>query len=117
MSDTTGREGETHNEWSERVNRPARIARRARMEATDWEPTYSPWRHGGHYVDNLVYPDGAVGCIVSPRNSPSGKFQIACGSWEIVSETYSTRKAAAFAEREHAMQLWRDWDANQLAPL
>src|SRR5580700_4881304 len=29
----------------------------------DWSPVYSPWRHGGWYVDNVRYPSGAVGCV------------------------------------------------------
>lgn len=108
-------DGETYAEWEECVNRPARLARRERMERDDWEPTFSPWRHGGSYVDNITYPEGAVGCIVSARHTYSGKFQIACGPSEVVDEKYSTRRAAAFAEREHAMKRWRAWDATQVA--
>jgi hypothetical protein len=34
----------------------------------DNEFTYSPWRHGGWYVNEVRYPSGAVGCV--SRNYP-----------------------------------------------
>ena len=38
--------------------------------------TYSPWRHGGWYVDNIRYPSGAVGCV--SRNYRDRKWRIVC---------------------------------------
>jgi hypothetical protein len=38
--------------------------------------TYSRWRHGGWYVDNVRYPSGAVGCV--SRNYPDRKWRIVC---------------------------------------
>lgn len=60
------------------------------------EFSYSPWRHGGWYVDNVRYPSGAVGCV--SRNYPDGKWRIACDSRQ-GDHTYRTRDEAAWAER------------------
>ena len=57
---------------------------------------YSRWRHGGWYVHDVRYPNGAVGCV--SRNFLDGKWRImydARDPWP----TYPTRKAAADAER------------------
>ena len=37
---------------------------------------YAPWRHGGWYVGNVRYPNGAVGCV--SRNYPDRRWRIAC---------------------------------------
>lgn len=69
-----------------------------------WQPTYSPWRHGGWYVDNIRYPSGAVGCV--SRNYPDRKWRIACDQRPDAHElhTYPNRDAAARAEREIALE-------------
>jgi hypothetical protein len=41
-----------------------------------WEPSFSPWRHGGWYVDNVRYPTGGCGCV--SRNYPDRKWRIVC---------------------------------------
>jgi hypothetical protein len=56
---------------------------------------YSPWRHGGYYVDNVHYPSGAVGCV--SNNFHDGKWRIVCDS-RMGDHTYPTRHAAALAE-------------------
>ena len=67
-----------------------------------WTPTYSRWRHGGSYVDNLYRPSGAVGCIASARHTDDGLFHIACDPRPADRQVgYRTREAAAYAEREH----------------
>ena len=63
----------------------------------NWEPVFSPWRHGGWYVDNLQYPSGAVGCV--SRNYPDGKWRIVCDERD-VKPTFPNRRAAAFGERD-----------------
>lgn len=98
---------ESYAQWVERVNCPRRRAALHRMVSDDWEPAYERWRHGGSYVVNLVYPTGAVGCIASARHTVSGKFEIAC---QPDAGQFSTRRAAAFAEREIAIELWRAHD-------
>jgi hypothetical protein len=104
-ADSTSATQETYAEWNERVNGPRRRAARDQMDREDWEPIYEKWRHGGSYVTNLIYPNGAVGCIASARHTASGKFEIACHH---DAGTFPTRRAAAFAEREIAQQMWRD---------
>ena len=39
--------------------------------ADNWTPTFTKWRHGGWYVSNLHYPNGASGCV--SKNYPDGK--------------------------------------------
>ena len=64
-----------------------------------WQPEFSPWRHGGWYVDNLRYPSGAVGCV--SRNYPDKKWRIVCDPRPFGSQpTFPNRIAAAFGERE-----------------
>lgn len=59
-----------------------------------WEPVFSPWRHGGWYVDNVYYVSGAIGCV--SRNYPDKKWRIACDSrFDVI---YPSRVAAARAE-------------------
>jgi hypothetical protein len=64
-----------------------------------WQPEFSPWRHGGWYVDNLQYPSGAVGCI--SRNYPDKKWRIVCDPRPFESQpTFPNRIAAARGERD-----------------
>jgi hypothetical protein len=63
-----------------------------------WEPVFSPWRHGGWYVDNVRYPSGACGCV--SNNYPDKKWRIVCGPQDL---TFSTRGDAAKAERIFVM--------------
>lgn len=69
-----------------------------------WVPTYSRWRHGGWYVDNLIHPSGAIGCV--SRNYPDGKWRIVCDDRrdELGAPgdyTFPNRDAAAHAERAY----------------
>lgn len=105
MTDVRKHDTETYAEWDDRINGPARRIRRDAMAREDWKPLYSPWRHGGSYVTTIVYPNGAIGCIASAKHTLSGKFEIACHP---DAGTFPTRRAAAFAEREIALQKWRD---------
>lgn len=66
------------------------------MTREEWTPTYSPWRHGGWYVNNVRYPSGAVGCV--SRNYPDKKWRIVCDD-RPGDHTYASRDAAARAER------------------
>lgn len=67
------------------------------MDKAEWQPIYSKWRHGGWYVNNVRYPNGAVGCV--SNNYDDHKWRIACGDYNV---TYPTRDAAARAERQIA---------------
>jgi hypothetical protein len=67
---------------------------------TEFQPTYSRWRHGGWYVDNVRYPSGAVGCV--SNNYADKKWRIACGPRDI---TFPSRDAAARAEYMYVMGL------------
>jgi hypothetical protein len=83
---------------------PSESVPRARKSAEnaphpEWEPRFSPWRHGGWYVTNVRYRSGAVGCV--SRNYPDGKWRIVCDTRD-GEFTYPTRVAAAVAERELA---------------
>lgn len=77
------------------------------LESPGWEPTYSHWRHGGWYVDNLHHPCGAVGCV--SRNYADKKWRIVCDPRPRAHDlfTYKSRDAAAFAERELAIEHYR----------
>jgi len=69
------------------------------QNAAEWQPAYSPWRHGGWYVDNLHYPSGAVGCV--SRNYPDRKWRIACDPRPFdTAPTFPNRDAAARGERD-----------------
>lgn len=72
------------------------------MVTKDWEPIYEAWRHGGWYVRNVRYPNGAVGCV--SRNFADRKWRIVCDPRPNAHElhTYPSRDAAARAERELA---------------
>lgn len=72
----------------------------------NFTPVYSPWRHGGWYVDSVRYPSGAVGCV--SRNYPDRKWRIVCDSRKDA-PTYPSRDAAARAEKEIADNLHAEW--------
>lgn len=60
---------------------------------------YSPWRHGGWYVDNVRYPSGACGCV--SRNYSDGKWRIVCDPRPFEERpSFRTRDEAAKAERD-----------------
>lgn len=62
-----------------------------------FKPAYAPWRHGGWYVVNAVYPSGAVGCV--SRNYPDKKWRIACDKRPFeTAPTFKNRTEAAKAE-------------------
>lgn len=66
-----------------------------------WTPRYEPWRHGGWYVMNVQYPNGAVGCV--SRNYTDRKWRIATADaypGSPTDRTFPIRDAAAQAERE-----------------
>ena len=58
--------------------------------------SYSPWRHGGWYVNNVRYPNGAIGCV--SRNYPDKKWRIACDPRGDNAPTFKSRDEAALAE-------------------
>lgn len=69
----------------------------------DWSPSFEKWRHGGWYVTNVRYPNGAVGCV--SNNYVDGKWRIACDSRRDNLNkpgdfTFKSRGEAAKAERE-----------------
>lgn len=73
--------------------------------------TYSQWRHGGWYVNEVRYPSGAIGCV--SRNYPDGKWRIVCGNHDV---TFPTREAAARAELEIAAAKCAEIDAAKAPP-
>jgi hypothetical protein len=63
------------------------------------EFTYERWRHGGWYVTNLRYPNGALGCV--SRNYPDKKWRISCDPRPFEKQpTFRSRDEAARAERD-----------------
>lgn len=67
----------------------------------DWTPSYSRWRHGGWYVDNVRYVTGAVGCV--SRNFHDRKWRIVCHHLPFAQQpTFATRDQAAAAEYAYA---------------
>ena len=64
--------------------------------------TYSPWRHGGWYVNEVIYPSGAIGCV--SRNYEDRKWRIVCDPRQFDDDqpTFNTRDEAARAELELA---------------
>lgn len=68
------------------------------------EFNYSPWRHGGWYVNNIRYPSGGIGCV--SRNYPDGKWRIACDPRPFEERpTFRSRDEAAAAERDLIAEL------------
>ncbi len=62
-------------------------------------PSYSSWRHGGWYVDNVRYPSGVVGCV--SRNYEDRKWRIVCDPRPFEdAPTFKSRDDAARAELE-----------------
>lgn len=58
---------------------------------------YSPWRHGGWYVNNVRYPTGACGCV--SRNYEDRKWRIVCDPRPFNERpTFKSRDEAARAE-------------------
>jgi hypothetical protein len=65
----------------------------------EWNPIFSSWRHGGFYVDNLRYPNGACGCV--SNNYPDKRWRIVCDPRGFgAGHTYNGRVSAARAEKE-----------------
>lgn len=59
--------------------------------------SYSKWRHGGWYVENVRYPSGAIGCV--SRNYEDGKWRIVCDPRPFEERpTFKNCDAAAMAE-------------------
>jgi hypothetical protein len=59
--------------------------------------TYSRWRHGGWYIDNVRYPSGARGYV--SRNYEDRKWRIVCDPRPFDERpTFKTREEAATAE-------------------
>ena len=68
-------------------------------DATDFEPIYSRWRHGGWYVHNVRWPNGGCGCV--SRNYPDGKWRVVCDPRGFEQQpAFATRDEAALAERQ-----------------
>lgn len=69
---------------------------------------YSPWRHGGWYVHNVRYPNGAIGCV--SRNYADHKWRIVCDRRPFEDRpTFKNRDDAARAE-------WMLTQSAKLAP-
>lgn len=59
--------------------------------------TYSSWRHGGWYVDNISYPGGGCGCV--SRNFPDRRWRIVCDPRPFDQQpTFASRDEAALGE-------------------
>lgn len=64
---------------------------------------YSKWRHGGWYVDNVRYKNGACGCV--SRNYEDGKWRIVCDPRSFEEQpTFKTRDEASQAEFDLIMK-------------
>ena len=61
--------------------------------------TFTPWRHGGWYVTNIIYPNGAIGCVSS--NYADKKWRIVCDPRPFDERpTFKSRESAAMAEKK-----------------
>lgn len=59
--------------------------------------SYSRWRHGGWYVNNVRYPNNAAGCV--SRNYADKKWRVVCDSRPFEERpTFNCRDDAARAE-------------------
>ncbi len=59
--------------------------------------SYSKWRHGGYYVHNVRYPNGAIGCV--SNNYEDRKWRVVCDPAPFDQHpTFSSRDDAAGAE-------------------
>ena len=77
--------------------------------------TYERWRHGGWYVPEVRYPNGAIGCV--SRNYPDRRWRIVCDR-RPGDITYPSRAAAAHAEYDLARAQHADLaSANSPAPV
>jgi hypothetical protein len=71
------------------------------MSINAWTPSFSKWRHGGWYINNVQYPSGSLGCVSC--NYPDKKWRIVCDSRRTDlgapgDHTFRNRDAAARAE-------------------
>lgn len=71
-----------------------------------WRPTFTSWRHGGWYVNNVHYLGGACGCV--SNNYDDHQWRIVCDSRrgdlrQPGDFTFPSRQDAALAERELAL--------------
>lgn len=69
----------------------------------EWTPSFSQWRHGGWYITNVRYPNGAIGCV--SNNYADSKWRVVCDSRRVGLDvpgdfSFNTREEAAMAERE-----------------
>lgn len=63
---------------------------------------YERWRHGGWYVLDIRYPNGAVGCVSC--NYDDKKWRIVCDPRPFDERpTFKTRHEAALAEQRLAL--------------
>jgi hypothetical protein len=74
-------------------------------DASEWQPAFARWRHGGWYVTNIRHTGGAVGCV--SNNYPDKKWRIVCDErrqnlGEDGDFTFPDRHSAARAEYELA---------------
>lgn len=75
----------------------ARAAAAEHAPGDNWVPEYSPWRHGGWYVDNVSYPSKAIGCV--SRNYADKQWRIVCDTRPFeTAPTFPSRDDAARAE-------------------
>lgn len=87
-------------EWT--TQRTFNITQALAEDDDRWEPSYSPWRHGGWYVNNVRHLKGGCGCV--SNNYPDKKWRIANDErrdnlGEPGDFTFRTRDEAAKAER------------------
>lgn len=91
---------------------------RTRAQNDNWQPLYSVWRHGGYYVTNVRYPSGSCGCV--SNNYDDKQWRIVCDPRDYKSPeeqpTYSTRDAAARAERELVLAMHEKQKASEETP-
>lgn len=88
----------------------ANLPESMRIDATEFQPSYSAWRHGGWYVHGVRYPSGSCGCVSS--NYVDKKWRIVCdprrGSLgEPGDFTFASRDEAARAEFELAKSMYQ----------
>ncbi|MCF5372019.1 hypothetical protein [Pseudomonas syringae] len=72
-----------------------------------WEPSFTPWRHGGWIVSNLQTANGGLGCV--SNNYPDSQWRIVCDSRrnalrEPGDFTFPSRLEAAKGEREYVRE-------------
>jgi len=68
---------------------------------------YSQWRHGGWYVHNVRYQNGACGCV--SNNYDDKKWRIVCDPQPFEeTPTFETRDEAAMAELLLVEELYKE---------